>query len=93
MRRNRTQSGSGFAAGLIISLGLASPAFAEDFGSAVGDSSPGGATITLPELSVSATPDRPFFASDTASQGVVTGEQIQQQPVYRVGERSRSCRG
>ena len=86
MRRNRTKSWSGFVAGLIISLGFASSPFAEDFGAAAGDSSPGGATITLPELSLSATADRAFFAPDTASQGVVTGEQIQQQPVYRVGE-------
>jgi hypothetical protein len=86
MRRNRTKSWSGFVAGLIISLGFASSPFAEDFGTAAGDSSPGGATITLPEMSVSAPADRAFFAPDTASQGVVTGEQIQQQPVYRVGE-------
>src|SRR6516165_12153111 len=86
MRRNRTQSGSGFAAGLIVSLGFASAARAEDTSTAVGDSSPGGVTITLPEMNVSAQADRAFFAPDTASQGVVTGEQIQQQPVYRVGE-------
>ena len=35
---------------------------------------------------MSAQADRAFFTPDTASQGVVTGEQIQQQPVYRVGE-------
>ena len=86
MRRNRTKSWSGFTAGLIVSLGFVSGAFAEDTSTAVGDSSPGGVTITLPEMNVSAQADRAFFAPDTASQGVVTGEQIQQQPVYRVGE-------
>ena len=86
MRRNGTKSWSGFTAGLIVSLGFVSGAFAEDTGTAVGDSSPGGVTITLPEMNVSAQADRAFFAPDTASQGVVTGEQIQQQPVYRVGE-------
>ena len=84
--RSRTKSWNGFAAGLIISLGFASAALAEDSGTAAGDSSPGGAAITLPELSVSAPADSAFFAPDTASQGVVTGEQIQQQPTYRVGE-------
>ena len=86
MRRNGTKSWSGFTAGLIVSLGFVSGAFAEDTSTAVGDSSPGGVTITLPEMNVSAQADRAFFAPDTASQGVVTGEQIQQQPVYRVGE-------
>ena len=86
MRRNGTKSWSGFTAGLIVSLGFVSGAFAEDTSTAVGDSSPGGVTITLPEMNVSAQADRAFFAPDTASQGVVTGEQIQQQPTYRVGE-------
>jgi len=86
MRRNSTKSWNGFTAGLIVSLGFASAAQAEDSGTAAADSSPGGAIITLPEMSVSAQADRTFFAPDTASQGVVTGEQIQQQPVYRVGE-------
>ena len=85
MRRNRTKSWRGFTAGLIVSLGVASAALAEDSGTATGDSSTGGATIALPELSVSAQADRAFFGPDTASQGVVIGEQIQQQPVYRVG--------
>src|SRR5271157_5479067 len=85
MQRNRTKSWSGFAGGLVVSLGFASAALAEDSGTA-GVSSAGDATITLPEMSVSAQADRAFFAPDTASQGVVTGEQIQQQPVYRVGE-------
>ena len=43
-------------------------------------------TITLPEVSVSAQPDETFFAPDTASQGVVTGKQIEEQPRSRVGE-------
>jgi hypothetical protein len=85
MRRSRGKPWSGFTAGVIISLGFASAALAEDSGTAAGDSSPG-AAITLPELSVSGPADSAFFAPDTASQGVVTGEQIQQQPTYRVGE-------
>src|SRR5271169_6568327 len=85
MQRNRTKSWSGFAAGLVVSLGFASAALAEDSGTA-GDSFPSAAIITLPELSVSAQADKALFAPDTASQGVVTGEQIQQQPAYRVGE-------
>ena len=85
MQRNRTKSWSGFAAGLVVSLGFASAALAEDSGTA-GVSSPGDATITLPEMNVSAQADKAFFAPDTASQGVVSGEQIQQQPAYRVGE-------
>ena len=42
--------------------------------------------ITLPELNVSAQVDTAFFAPDTASQGVVTGRQIEEQPRSRVGE-------
>jgi len=86
MRRNRTKSWSGFTAGLIVSLGFASAAQAEDSGTAAADSSPGGAIITLPEVSVSAPADKAFFAPDTASQGVVTGTEIEQQPRSRVGE-------
>jgi outer membrane cobalamin receptor len=37
-------------------------------------------------MNVSAQANSAFFAPDTASQGIVTGEQIQQQPAYRVGE-------
>ena len=86
MRRNRTKSWRGFTAGLIVSLGFASAALAEDSGTAAGNSSTGGATIALPEVSVSAQADRAFFAPDTASQGVVTGRQIEEQPRSRVGE-------
>ena len=77
MRRGGVELWGGLAASLIISLGPTSAVQAQDTGEG---------PITLPEVSVSATPDRPFFAPDTASQGVVSGEQIQQQPVYRVGE-------
>ena len=42
--------------------------------------------ITLSELHVSAQTDTAFFAPDTASQGVVTGKQIEEQPRSRVGE-------
>ena len=86
MQRNRTKSWRGFTAGLIVSLGFAGAALAEDSGAAVGDSSLGGATITLPDVSVSAQDDTAFFAPDTASQGVVTGKQIEEQPRSRVGE-------
>ena len=43
-----------------------------------------GGTITLPELSVSAQADRAFFVPDTASQGVITGKAIEEQPRSRV---------
>jgi hypothetical protein len=58
-------------------LGLPRPAGAQD----AGDKS-----MTLPEVSVSAQADSAFFAPDTASQGVVTGKQIEEQPRSRVGE-------
>jgi hypothetical protein len=45
-----------------------------------------GQSMTLPEVSVSAEGDTAFFAPDTASQGVVTGRQIEEQPRSRVGE-------
>jgi outer membrane receptor protein involved in Fe transport len=51
-----------------------------------GTTSDGGTSITLPELSVSAPADGAFFAPDTASQGAVTGKEIEQQPRSRVGE-------
>ena len=71
---------------LIVPLGLANAAQAQSTSGTAGNVSDSDSSITLPELSVSAPADRPFFAPDTASQGVVTGVQIQQQPVYRVGE-------
>ena len=42
--------------------------------------------VTLPEVNISAQADQTFFAPDTASQGVVTGTQIEEQPRSRVGE-------
>ena len=45
-----------------------------------------GNSVTLPEVSVFASANGAFLAPDTASQGVVTGKEIQQQPAYRVGE-------
>jgi len=42
--------------------------------------------VTLPEVNISAQADQTFFAPDTASQGVVTGKQIEEQPRSRVGE-------
>src|SRR5215472_18306017 len=58
-------------------LGFARAAEAQDAGNN---------PITLPEVSVSAQADGAFFAPDTASQGVVTGKQIEEQPRSRVGE-------
>ena len=43
-------------------------------------------SVTLPEVSVSAGADGAFFAPDMASQGVITGKQIEEQPRSRVGE-------
>ena len=43
-------------------------------------------SVTLPEVSVSAGADGAFFAPDMASQGVITGKQIGEQPRPRVGE-------
>jgi outer membrane cobalamin receptor len=56
------------------------------FGPAAKSRGAGETTITLPEVSVSAQPDSVFFAPDTASQGLVTGRQIEEQPRSRVGE-------
>src|ERR1700723_2913645 len=60
----------------LLYLGLAPAAVAQDAGEAV----------RLPEVSVSAPADTAFFAPDTASQGAVTGKQIEEQPRSRVGE-------
>ena len=71
---------------LIISLELARAAQAQDAGGAAGSASGDQTSVTLPEISVSAQADRAFFAPDTASQGVVTGKEIEEQPRSRVGE-------
>jgi outer membrane receptor protein involved in Fe transport len=63
-----------------------SPIICVVFASAVAAQEAGENWITLPELTVSAQADRAFFAPDTASQGFVSGQQIQEQPRYRVGE-------
>src|ERR1700719_446685 len=60
----------------LLYLGLAPAAVAQDAGE----------SVTLPEVSVSAPADTAFFAPDTASQGVVTGKEIEEQPRSRVGE-------
>jgi outer membrane cobalamin receptor len=57
--------------------GLASAAIAQDAGET---------PVALPEVSVSAPADTAFFAPDTASQGTVTGKEIEEQPRSRVGE-------
>src|ERR1700758_256919 len=60
-----------------LCLGLAPAAIAQDAGK----------SVTLPEVAVSApAADTTFFAPDTASQGVVTGKEIEEQPRSRVGE-------
>ena len=61
----------------LLCLGLAPAAIAKDAGEP---------PVTLPEVSVSAPADTAFFAPDTASQGVVTGKEIEEQPRSRVGE-------
>jgi outer membrane cobalamin receptor len=71
---------------LIAPLCLAGAARAQGASSGVEIVTGQGNSITLPELSVSAPADRTFFAPDTASQGVVTGKQIEEQPRSRVGE-------
>ena len=86
MRRSGVRPWGSLAASLIISLELAPGAQAQDAGGAGGNASGDQTSITLPEISVSAEADRAFFAPDTASQGVVTGKQIKEQPRSRVGE-------
>ena len=61
----------------LLCLGLAPAAMAQDAGET---------SVTLPEVSVSAPADTAFFAPDTASQGAVTGKEIEEQPRSRVGE-------
>ena len=86
MRRSGTTPWAGLAASLIISLELTPAAQGQDTGGAAGGTAGDPTSITLPELSVSAQSDGAFFAPDTASQGVVTGKQIEEQPRSRVGE-------
>jgi hypothetical protein len=76
MRRSGVELWGSLAANLIVSLGPTSTAKAQEAGE----------TMTLPELTVSAPADRSFLAPDTASQGVVTGREIEEQPRSRVGE-------
>ena len=71
---------------LILRLWLAGAAQAQSVTVRNEPVSGGDSSVTLPELSVSAPADRTFFAPDTASQGVVTGKQIEEQPRSRVGE-------
>jgi outer membrane cobalamin receptor len=89
----RTKPWGGLAASLIISLELAPAAQAQNAGTADGSASGSETSMTLPEVSVSAQPDRVFFAPDTASQGVVTGKEIEEQPRSRVGEVLEMVRG
>src|SRR5260370_24438941 len=67
------------SAGLLplLCVGLAPAAIAQDAGET---------PVTLPEVSVSAPADRAFFAPDAASQGAVSGKEIEEQPRSRVGE-------
>jgi hypothetical protein len=83
MRRSRMEFWGGLAASIILSLGPTSVVQAQDTGE----------TLTiLPEVSVSAQADRAFFAPDTASQGVVTGKQIEEQRDPGSAKCSRWCR-
>jgi hypothetical protein len=86
MWRTGTKPWGSLAASLIISLKLAPAAQAQNTSGAAGSASGSETSVTLPEVSVSAQPDRAFFAPDTASQGVVTGKEIEEQPRSRVGE-------
>ena len=86
MRRNSSKLWCGLAVGLIISLEPGPAAQAQGTNAPVGGASGAGATLTLPEVSVSAPVDPAYFAPDTASQGVVTGKEIEEQPRSRVGE-------
>src|SRR6201981_400447 len=76
MRRVAAELWGGLATTLITSVGPTLAVKAQDAGE----------TMTLPEVTVSARPDRAFFAPDTASQGAVTGKEIEEQPRSRVGE-------
>src|SRR6516225_7974270 len=76
MRRSAADLLGGLATSLITFLGSISTVKAQDASE----------TMTLPEVSISAPADRAFFAPDTASQGVVTGKEIEEQPRSRVGE-------
>ena len=69
---------------LIVSLWLAAAAQAQSV--SAGTVTDSDSSVTLPEVSVSAPVDRAYFAPDTASQGVVTGREIEEQPRSRVGE-------
>src|SRR5712691_6846967 len=71
---------------LIVSLELVHTVQAQGKGAAAGSASGNRNSISLPDASVSAEADKDFFAPDTASQGVVPGKQIEEQPRYRVGE-------
>jgi outer membrane cobalamin receptor len=84
MRLSELQFWGGLAAGVIVLGQPRSVAQAQGLGDMTRNVSE--TTITLPEVSVSAQPDETFFAPDTASQGVVTGKQIEEQPRSRVGE-------
>jgi hypothetical protein len=71
---------------LIVSLGLTTAAQAQAPSGTSGNAPDGETSLTLPELSVSAPADSAFFVPDTASQGIVTGKEIEEQPRSRVGE-------
>ena len=90
MRRSGAKPWGGLAASMIISLELAPAGHAQNTGAAAGSASGSETSVTLPEVSVSAQPDRAFFAPDTASQGVVTGKEIEE---TLLRELSRSALG
>src|SRR5215472_6829782 len=64
---------------LIVPFWLAGAAHAQNVAVRNEPVSGGDSSLTLPEVTT-------FFAPDTASQGVVTGKEIEEQPRSRVGE-------
>jgi hypothetical protein len=86
MRRSGTKPWGGLAVSLIISFELAPDARAQNTGGSDWSATEVQTSVTLPEVSVPAQTDRAFFARDSASEGAVSGKQIEEQPRYRVGE-------
>jgi hypothetical protein len=75
----RRSGGKPWRGAACLIVWLAPAAQAQD----AGTTSDGGTSIILPELSVSAPADTAFFAPDTASQGVVTGKEIEESCTQR----------
>jgi hypothetical protein len=86
MRRSGTRSWCGLAVSLIISFEVAPASLAQNTRGSGGSATEVQTSVTLPEVTVSAQSEGTFFAPDTASEGTVSGKQIEEQPRYRVGE-------